>query len=278
MMRTILFTIALLVTLPLAFGQNARPLVGKDIAVPSARFPAEWYPKQGGSTTAPVAGAPYSATWTMTATVLDSEGKPIGTSVWRTLKWRDSAGRIRDEELLSEIPNTIANIPNEITAVDTVQHCQFTWGAPELREQDREAAVNCNSLEEDRGEDDLAREMTDPKPEIRHEQLGTMARTTTITPLGRRTMHGLEAVGIRSDTTDVDAGGKLQDTTEGEIWWSPELYESLLTTVKTHQTIVTMELSGVRREEPDPGLFYPPEGYHIRKETEVPPIPVPPPL
>lgn len=58
-MRKALFTASLLVTLPLAFGQSARPLVNKDIAVPSARFPAEWYPKENGmSRTALVAGAP----------------------------------------------------------------------------------------------------------------------------------------------------------------------------------------------------------------------------
>ncbi len=72
-----LFAAGLLATLPLAFGQSAHPLVGRDVAVPSARFPAEWYPKQNGdSTDAPIAGAPYSATWTMTTTLLNSEGKP----------------------------------------------------------------------------------------------------------------------------------------------------------------------------------------------------------
>jgi hypothetical protein len=118
--------------------------------------------------------------------------------------------------------------------------------------------------------------MTDPKPETRHEQLGPMVRTTTTTPLGKRTMQGLEVVGIRTVTTDVDAAGKLLDTTEGEIWWSPALYESLLTTVKSRQSVVTMELSEIKREEPDPGLFYPPEGYHISKQAEVPSLPVPP--
>jgi hypothetical protein len=212
----------------------------------------------------------------MTTTVLDSEGKPHGAYAWRTLKWRDSAGRIRDEMLLSELPNAIANNPNEITAVDTVQHCQFTWSAPVIREQDREAVVNCNSLEEGRSDDSLAKKMTDPKPETVHEQLGPIVRTTTTTPLGKRTMQGLEVVGIRTVTTDVDAAGKLQDTTEGEIWWSPALYESLLMTVKSRQSVVTMELSGIKREEPDAGLFYPPEGYHISKQVEVPPLPVPP--
>lgn len=274
-MKKALFTASLCVALPLAFGQSARPLVGIDVAVPSARFPAEWYPKQGGGGTAPIAGAPYSATWTMTTTVLDSEGKPIGTQAWRVLKWRDSAGRIRDEELFSEIPNAIAT-PNEITVVDTVQHCQFTWYAPITRERDREAVVNCNSLEEGRTDDSFARQMTDPKPEIRHEQLGATAETTTTTALGKRTLQGLEVVGIRSVVTDIDAEGRLLGTKEGEIWWSPALYESILTTVKTSQTVVTMEMSGIKREEPDAGLFYPPEGYHINKQAEVPPLPVPP--
>ena len=276
-MRKAPFTATLLVTLPLAFGQSARPLVGKDIAVPSARFPAEWYPKENGmSTTAPIADAPYSATMTMTTEVLDGEGKSIGRSASRTLKWRDSAGRIRDEELFSEMPNAIAGIPNEITAVDTVQHCQFTWYDPVTRSQDRGAVVNCGSLEEGRTDDSLPRHITDSKPEITHEQLGTRVRTTTTTLLGKRTMQGLEVVGIRSVTSDVDAEGRLQDTKEGEIWWSPALHESLLMTVKTRQNIITFEMSGIRREEPDAGLFYPPEGYQIRKEAEVPPLPVTP--
>lgn len=239
-MRKALFTASLLVTLPLAFGQSARPLVGKDIGVSSARFPAEWYPRENGmSTMAPIAGA-------------------IGRSASRTLKWRDSAGRIRDKELFSEMPNAIAGIPNEITAVDTVQHCQFTWYDPVTRSQDRGAVVNCMSLEVVRTDDSLPRHITDPKPEITHEQLGTMVRTTTTTPLGKRTIQGLEVVGIRSVTSDVDAEGRLQDTKEGEIWWSPALYESLLMTVKTSQNIITFEMSGIRREEPDAGLFYPP--------------------
>lgn len=277
MVRKTLFTAGLLVTLPLAFGQGARPLVGKDVVVPSARFPAEWYPKDTGmSTDAPIAGAPYSATMTMTTEVFDSEGKSMGKSVVRTLKWRDSAGRIRDEELLSEIPNAQVSFPNPITAVDTVHHCQFTWGAPATREQDREAVVFCMSLEVSRTDDSLAKQMTDPKPEIKHEQLGTMARTTTITPLGSRTLEGLEVVGIRTVTTDVDAEGRLQDTKEGEIWWSPALYESILMKVKDGQNLVTMEMSGIRLEEPDAALFYPPDSYHFRKEAEVPPLPVPP--
>lgn len=132
----------------------------------------------------------------MTTEVLDGEGKSIGSSGCRTLKWRDSAGRIRDEELFSEIPSVIAGIPNEITAVDTVQHCQFTWHAPVTREQDRVTVVNCGSLEEGRTDDRLRRHRTGPKPEITHEQLGTMVRTTTTTPLGKRTTQGLEVVGI----------------------------------------------------------------------------------
>jgi hypothetical protein len=47
-------------------------------------------------------------------------------------------------------------------------------------------------------------------------------------------------------------------------------------TVKTHDCIVTWEMTEIRRDEPDAGLFYPPEGYSIRKEAEVPPLPVPP--
>jgi hypothetical protein len=275
-MRKILFAAGFMVTLPLAFGQSARPLVGKDVAAPSERFPAEWYPKLNGtSTSAPIAGAPYIATWTMTTEVLDGEGKPIGKSAWRALKWRDSAGRTRDEELFSEMPN-LQRMPNEITVNDTVHHCGFTWYEPVTREQDREATVNCYSIELYRTDDSPAKQMADPKPGIKHEQFGNMTQTTTTTPLGGRSLHGLEVVGIHSVTTEVDAEGKLQSTKEGEIWWSPALYETILMTVKTRENLVTMEMSDIRREEPNAGLFYPPEGYHFRKEAEVPPMPVPP--
>jgi hypothetical protein len=279
MMKT-LFTTGFLMTSLLALGQGARPLLGKDIAVPSARFPAEWYPKETGmQATAPIAGAPYTAAMTMTTTVLNSEGKPIGTSRQRTLMWRDTAGRFRTEELPSEIPgypDAYDGLPHQITAVDTVHHCQFIWSAPVAREQAREAVVYCNSGEVSRTDDSPASRMTDPKPEIVHEQLGTMTRTTTTTPLGKRILQGLEAVGVRSVTTEIDVEGRLQGTKEGEIWWSPALHESLLMTVKTHDCIVTWEMTEIRRDEPDAGLFYPPEGYSIRKEAEVPPLPVPP--
>jgi hypothetical protein len=212
----------------------------------------------------------------MTTTVFDSQGKTLGVSVFRTLKWRDSAGRIRDEELFSEMPNAVSGMPNEITAVDTVQHCQFTWYEPAVREQDREAVVNCLSLELSRTDDSPASKMTDPKPETVHEQLGNITRTTITTPLGKRMMQGLEAVGIHAVTTDVDAEGKTQDTTEMEMWWSPALYEILSMTVKSRASQVSMEFSDIKMEEPDAGLFYPPAGYRIRKEAEVPPLPVPP--
>jgi hypothetical protein len=276
-----LFATALLVILPLAFGQGPRPLIGKDIAVPSPRFPAEWYPKETGmNATAPIADAPYSATMTTTTKALDSEGKTVGTSIQRTLEWRDSAGRFRDEELLPEIQgqpgDAFAGIPHQVTAVDTVHHCQFTWSEPVARDQSCEAVVYCNSMEVSRSDDSHAKQMTDPKPEVMHEQLGNMAVTTTTTPLGKRNLEGLEAVGFRSVRTQVDAKGKVQSTAEGEIWWSPELYEILSTTLKTHEIIMIMELSEIRRDEPDAALFYPPKDCSIRKEAEVPPLPTPP--
>ncbi|HEY0794140.1 MAG TPA: hypothetical protein VGD64_00010 [Acidisarcina sp.] len=283
-MKKVLIATGLLMSPPLAFGQGPQPVVGKHIAVPSERFPADWYPKENGmNATAPIAGAPYSATMTMTTTLLNGEGKPMGTSSWRTLMWRDSAGRLREEEMLGEVlaeqqghPDAVVGLLHQITAVDTVHHCQFTWSAPLPRGQNPEAVVNCDSLEVSRTDDSHANQLMDPKPDIVHEQMGTLATTTTKTPLGKRTMQGLEVVGVRSVTTEVDAEGRQQGTKEVEIWWSPALYESILSTVKTGQNIITMEMTEIKRDEPDAGLFYPPKGYLIRKELEVPPLPVPP--
>lgn len=190
---------------------------------------------------APIAGAPYTGSMTMTTTVLNSDGKSVGMSRQRTLKWRDSVGRFREEELPPEIQGHLdaafAGLPHQITAVDTVQHCQFTWSAPVAREQTREAVGNCDSREVSHSDDSPARRMTDPKPEIFREQLGTIARTTTTTPLGKRVLRGLQAVGIRSVTTGLDAEGRLQSTKEGEIWWSSTLYETLFMRVKANDSI-----------------------------------------
>ena len=56
-----------------------------------------------------------------------------------------------------------------------------------------------------------------------------------------------------------------------EIWYAPELEELLslhMTTKADPQTRATalpsFDLTQVRREDPDPKLFYPPQGYRIQ--------------
>ena len=101
----------------------------------------------------------------------------------------------------------------------------------------------------------------------RHERFSD----SVMEPLGHRSIGGLAAVGTRTTTTRLDSSNAPAGTTVTEIWYAPELEELLslhMTTKADPQTRATalpsFDLTQVRREDPDPKLFYPPQGYRIQ--------------
>jgi hypothetical protein len=81
--------------------------------------------------------------------------------------------------------------------------------------------------------------------------------------LGERTIEGIRVQGCRiTRTFPMKPGSSQPDSGITEIWASPELQIDLLTTEHySDGTERLTKLSHIRREEPDPVLFHIPEGY-----------------
>lgn len=235
---------------------------------PSVKFPAEWYsahdpyhPAPDGGvvhTTAPVVGAPFTGT-SVLLTRISPPGEVPRYTRMRAVTMRDSAGRTRTEEEfeMDGMPAVVASQSNrQIEVNDVVTHCSFHWVEPTTTGADRTATVQCLprtvTLQPDDG---MESKMTRHVVETLHPGPG---ETVQIQPLGESVVAGLKAVGIRQ--TDIIPGRTLVT----EIWWSPEIKETLLMKpIGDTAGEPTIELTDIKREEPDPALFYPPAGYKI---------------
>jgi hypothetical protein len=90
-------------------------------------------------------------------------------------------------------------------------------------------------------------------------------------PLGRRLFGDLEAVGTRHTRTPAKSQtGENRELIE-EIWYAPDLKELLVMkeisapgAEEKISAIHDFELKDIHRGEPNPELFYPPDGYQIK--------------
>jgi hypothetical protein len=91
-------------------------------------------------------------------------------------------------------------------------------------------------------------------------------RTRVVTEnLGRKEIHGMTAFGTRSSMTPLENGGPLAlPETTTEIWRSRELdFKLLQVTSGPKYGLRRVELSDLKRGDPDPALFEPPQGYKV---------------
>ena len=156
---------------------------------------------------------------------------------------------------------------HEVSVHDPVSHCDFRWIEPWVVTAaagvQPVASVTCMPL---------TLQYT-----IQNNWRGGMVATQQRTrdrfseyvtePLGHRSIEGLDAVGTRTTTTRLDIGGP-KGIVVTEVWYSPEVEELLSmrmtdTSGEPKTGLPNYELTGFRREEPDPALFYPPPGYRI---------------
>lgn len=241
---------------------------------PSEKFPAEWYSAQdpyyplpdGGvvHTNAPVVGAPFSGTAVMSSEVA-VPGRPPMKGRTRTFTMRDSAGRTRTEELAPEMdgrPTMRPDLGNgqiRIEVNDVVTHCSFRWVEPARAEADKTASVQCLPRTVTMQPDGMESKMTRQMAETVHP---FPWQTSQIEPLGEKVIAGVKALGIRQTVTDTHmSAGQPQVM---EIWWSPEIKEILEAKPFGDATgRFTIDMTDIKRLEPDPALFYPPAGYKI---------------
>ena len=88
--------------------------------------------------------------------------------------------------------------------------------------------------------------------------------------LGKRMFGDVEAEGRRTVATNAMPNGESRKSAS-EIWYSPYLKELVQFgdgDLSSSQTNVPpdIQLTNIKRTEPDPSLFYPPQGYEIQPQ------------
>lgn len=237
--------------------QESKQLVRVDVAPPpSERFPAEWYPENSyASMDGPVVGAPFTGTTILKTTTPVGAGRPPIEIVMHDLTMRDTAGRTRSEESVVGIDG-----PRQIEVNDVVRHCQFRWDEPARDVSQQVAQVTCYR-KLSWTDDGMEAKMTRQIPiDVKNQW-----ETDHIEPLGEKKIDGLKVFGVRLTRKAIVSGGSNYSV---DSWWSPELRELLLFQPVGVGFNTSIEMTNIRRGEPDSALFYPPAGWRIEHQPE----------
>jgi hypothetical protein len=230
---------------------------------PSDRFPAKWYPRMGDGTDvgiAPVLGKPFEATVESMTPYLSPSGERL-QQIERGFKARDRFGRTR-----SETHNGTTMIDGHIVQTeavivsDPVSHCNFNWTQPMTDDVMlpgmRIAMVTC-------GPQTLRYKDLNVFEDILNatvDGITTSGNTTTeIEHLAPMQINGLAVNRLRV-TNSYRAEQVGVKRWSVETWYSPYLKE----VIRSGDSEDGYEsLTDIRRDDPDPKLFYPPDGYKI---------------
>lgn len=248
------------------------PVLTDKAPPPSDRFPASWYPGPSDETfrLSVVSDAPYTAT--LVTTYRSQSGSEVITQTIRTIQARDSQGRTHTE---SETGQATTRQGEEvklrtISVFDPVSHCEFTWTEPDYGAK-LVAIVKCLPRTIRYTNLDYSQIMwaIALHPEAVQDGLpkGSSASSES---LGKRMFGDIEAEGRRTIATNAMPNGESR-TSAREIWYSPYLKELVQfgdVDLSSSQTDAApdMQLTNIKRTEPDPSLFYPPQGYEIQPQ------------
>lgn len=181
-----------------------------DVAKPSERFPAKWYPAGDEVTPSgrPVLGAPYAATPFASSAVQAKPGEAlIRKVVTEGRQFRDSAGRKRGESVYAANMKNWNESPaprRRIYVADPVSHCNFLWfepvsGSASADGSEPVATVTCfnrNFHYYDAVPFGPFDESMGAEAQVFHEgRNGTILLRDE--PLGRKMVNGISALGVR---------------------------------------------------------------------------------
>jgi hypothetical protein len=250
----------------LMYGQSANEETTSVAPPPSARFPAEWYPADGLLEFSMFhdTDASYTAVMVTTVTFAASAGSSqMKILSGNTFQARDSMGRTRTEESIQRTGvNGEAVDAHEVSVNDPVSHCSFQWMEPWAAPGAPTATVRCMPRRVQFNQPNIWTHGMEPGR--REEHFGTVTDVYLTEAIGERLIEGVHATGVRKTKTVIDTATKKQETLVTEVWYSAELKEMVvMKAVPAQAGFPDFELKKVDRSEPDPKLFYPPNGYKI---------------
>lgn len=212
----------------------------------------------------PVTNAPYSATFTTTATEKLQDGTALTHTVTRIVS-RDSLGRTREEVTFpargaDAQPHTMVTIFDPVAKTITTLHIE------------KKIAV-VRAIPEPRGDRGPGRRGPGGPPPAGDKAQGAPHRglredkNIATTDLGSKTIDGVVATGKRITRT-IPAntmGNTAPIVTTHEEWFSQDLKVELSRSdVNPFRGTDTMTVSGLTKTEPAVSLFKVPEGYTVQ--------------
>lgn len=226
--------------------------LGAGISAAQATFPLPIGPPGTGIT-----GAPYSATETTVSHHIAADGQKF-TNTRVSLFWRDAEGRTREEHLGK---TSSGEDFRSVIVTDPVAGTRVTWNV-------RSGDVYKWALSSR-----LRNQSKTSRPRMVTLQTWSCGEGCTREILGEQQVNGIDTQGLRT-TSVIDIGtSENGQTLTGRVvvdaWVSPDLginMRYILDDPRSGRT--TMELTDVKRDDPDPALFNAPAGYEVRNAAE----------
>jgi hypothetical protein len=240
-----------------------------------------------GDNAKPVTGAPYSATAITETTQVLADGNRIVNKMESQLA-RDSQGRTRRQETMSNIGPVATNAPRMAFINDPVEKVSYV-----LDLNDKTAQV----IKEPAGAHAFAGSGTGAlaKPGVPAGATVTMERKIVVAggsagagqhvfvnssedasqvkteSLGTQTVEGVSAEGTRTTRTIPagEIGNEKPLEITSEVWTSPDLKMVVLSKRNDPRIGETVyKLTNIQRADPDPSLFQVPSGFSTRQGPE----------
>lgn len=211
----------------------------------------------------PVVGKPYIAIVESVTPGQSLAGEPL-RQVTRGFQTRDRFGRTRSETQNGGWTIDGQMVPTKIVIVsDPVSHCQFHWTQfttdDAVSTEMNTAFVTCGPQTLRYKDLDLFGSLMNTPADGTSTQGDTTTQREHLVPLQ---IDGVTVNRLRISNSRRDEQGQVKKWS-GETWYSLDLKEI----IRLGDEESGYEgLTNIRRIDPDPRLFYPPEGYRIEQQ------------
>lgn len=182
------------------------------------------------------------------------------------IRMRDSAGRLRDEQLASPPDSQGGFVQAGVQVIDPVAMQNLRWNMDSKTVFVAAIPVRFSSCRQS----PILNCALRTSAERAAGSISNPGQSQDVyEDLGERTIQGIRVTGCRiTRTYSSKPGSSEPDSVVIETWASPELQINLLTTERySDGTERLTKLSFIHRTEPDPALFHVPEGYTDPKKV-----------
>jgi hypothetical protein len=228
---------------------------------------------------APVAGAPYSATMTNETVQILTDGTRITQTITGNVA-RDSQGRTRQDAPLPTFGNlSAADAPHLVFIQDPVAQTTYTLNLSDKTAEKMSAAVQKISASGPGGDGPKfvmhvqgSMAVGDPPPipppgAVMMQRFAVNDQDKAATEdLGTQTMEGVQASGVRTTHTipTGEIGNDRPISVVTEVWTSPDL-KTVVYSKRTDPRMgeQTFQLTNINRSEPDASLFTVPADFKV---------------